>query len=243
MNAVIRISDVAYKRGLAWIAGGWRIFRGAPLVWMGLGAGWMLITFGLVLVPVIGGVVANLLQPVFFASFARAAAKQRAGGRIEAGDLFAGFRRPLRPLVNIGAILLVAELGIFLLMSLLGLPGMAGAEGEQLTIEEYLAALQGNEWILVVGLLLTAIVKGALWFAPALLAFRDLSTAHAIRWSVFAALSNIGAMVTYGIALTVVVAAAILPYGLGLLVAVPVMLASTYAGYAEVFGAPEDGAG
>jgi uncharacterized membrane protein len=119
-------------------------------------------------------------------------------------------------------------------MSMLGLPGVSDAE-EVATLADYVRALQGKEWILVVGVLLTALVKGALWFAPALLAFHELSTAHAIRWSVFAALSNLGAMLAYGIALTVVFVAGALPWGLGLLVVIPVMVASTYTGYAEVF--------
>jgi uncharacterized membrane protein len=89
-----------------------------------------------------------------------------------------------------------------------------------------------------VGLALTAVVKGALWFAPALLAFHELSTAHAIRWSLFAALSNVGAMLAYGIALTVVFVAGALPWGLGLLVVIPMMVASTYTGYADVFEEP-----
>jgi len=212
------------------------------MVWMGLSAGWMLITLALVLVPVIGGVAANLLQPVFFASFAIAARKQLAGEAPEMGDLFLGFKRPLRPLVNLGAILLVAEIGIFFLMSLLGLPGVGEAD-EVVTVTDYVRALQGKEWILLVGLALTAVVKGALWFAPALLAFHDLSTAHAIRWSLFAALSNVGAMLAYGIALTVLFVAGALPWGLGLLVVIPMMVASTYTGYADVFEeppAPED---
>jgi hypothetical protein len=206
--------------------------------WIGLSAGWMVITLGLVFVPLLGPVVANLLQPVFFASFALAAAKQAAGGRIEMGDLFVGFRRPLRPLVNIGAMLLLAELAIFLAMSLLGLPSVGRADSEAPTVNEYIAALQGKEWILLVGLALTALVKGALWFAPALLAFHDLPTAHAVRWSVFAALSNAGPMLAYGIALTVAFVAGILPWGLGLLVVIPVMVGSTYAGYADVFEDP-----
>ena len=70
MDSPIRVRDVRSSRGAAWLAGGWRHFRGAPLVWMGLSAGWMLITLALVLVPVAGGVIANLLQPAFFASFA-----------------------------------------------------------------------------------------------------------------------------------------------------------------------------
>ena len=234
MDSPIRVRDVRSSRGPAWLAGGWGHFRRSPLVWMGLSAGWMLITLALVLVPVIGGVVANLLQPVFFASFAMAARRQLDGEAPEMGDLFLGFRRPLRPLVNLGAILLVAEIAIFFLMSMLGLPGVSDAE-EVATLADYVSALQGKEWILVVGVLLTALVKGALWFAPALLAFHDITTAHAIRWSLFAAVSNLGAMLAYGIALTVVFVAGALPWGLGLLVVIPVMVASTYTGYAEVF--------
>lgn len=234
MDSPIRVRDVRSSRGPAWLAGGWGHFRRSPLVWMGLSAGWMLITLALVLVPVIGGVVANLLQPVFFASFAMAAHRQLDGEAPEMGDLFLGFRRPLRPLVNLGAILLVAEIAIFFLMSMLGLPGVSDAE-EVATLADYVSALQGKEWILVVGVLLTALVKGALWFAPALLAFHDITTAHAIRWSLFAAVSNLGAMLAYGIALTVVFVAGALPWGLGLLVVIPVMVASTYTGYAEVF--------
>jgi uncharacterized membrane protein len=204
------------------------------MAWMGLSAGWMLITLALVLVPLVGGVVANLLQPVFFAGFAMAARGQLSGSAPSMGDLFAGFRRPLRPLVNLGAILLLAEIAIFFVMSLLGLPGV-GEGDEVVTVTDYVKALKGKEWILLVGVALTALVKGALWFAPALLAFHDLSTAHSIRWSVFAALSNVGAMLAYGVALTVVFVAGALPWGLGLIVAIPVMVASTYTGYAEVF--------
>ena len=240
MDSPIRVRDVRSSRGPAWLAGGWKHFRGAPMVWMGLSAGWMLITLALVLVPVIGGVAANLLQPVFFASFAMTARKQLAGEAPEMGDLFLGFRRPLRPLINLGALLLAVEIAIFYLMAALGLPGMgAGDEaGEIATIADYVRLLQGLEWILLVGLVLTALVKGALWFAPALLAFHELSTAHAIRWSLFAALSNVGAMLAYGIALTVVFVAGALPWGLGLLVVIPVMVASTYTGYADVFEEP-----
>lgn len=156
---------------------GWTFFRGRPLVWMGMGAGWIVITLGLLMVPIIGGIAANVLQPVFFASFAIAARKQENGETIEMGELFAGFRRPLMPLANLGAIPLLAELAIFALLALLGLPGLtADAEGA-VSMADFVREMQGKEWILLVGLVLTAIVKGALWFAPAVLAFHDMNTA------------------------------------------------------------------
>lgn len=200
-----------------------------------MGAGWIVITLGLVMVPIVGGIAANVLQPVFFASFALAARKQELGDAIEMGDLFSGFRRPLMPLANLGAILLLAELAIFALLALLGLPGLSANDQGTVSMADFARELQGKEWIIVVGLVLTAIVKGALWFAPAVLAFHEMSTAHAIRWSLFAALSNLGAMALYGIVLTIAMAAAILPWGLGLMIVIPVMVASTYVGYREVF--------
>jgi uncharacterized membrane protein len=202
---------------------------------MGLGAGWIVITLGLVMVPIVGGIAANVLQPVFFASFALAARKQEQGGAVEMSDLFSGFRRPLMPLANLGAILLLAELAIFALLALLGLPGLSANDEGTVSMADFARELQGKEWILLVGLVLTAIVKGALWFAPAVLAFHEMTTAHAIRWSLFAALSNLGAMALYGLVLTIAMAAAILPWGLGLMIVIPVMVASTYSGYREVF--------
>ena len=243
MASALRVRDRRSSRGIAWLAGGWSLFKGRPIAWIAMGTGWMAITLGLLVVPLVGGVVANLLQPVFFASFALAAAKQAAGGPVEVGDLFAGFQRPLKPLINLGAILLVAEIGIFALLALLGLPGLETKEGQGPNLAEFARQLQGREWILVVGVALTAVVKGALWFAPALLAFHELTTAHALRWSVYAALSNLGAMLVYGVALTLAFAVGILPWGLGLLVVIPVMLASTWAGYADVFEDEGEGEG
>lgn len=238
-DAPIRVRDVPARSGAAWLAAGWQLFRRKPWAWIGLAAGWMVITLGLVMVPLIGGVVANLLQPVFFASFALAAHRQRGGQSIDMGSLFAGFRRPLRPLINVGALLLAAELLVFVAMGALGLPGLTpGEKGAVFDMRAWVEALQGKEWILVVGALLTGLVKGALWFTPALLAFHDLTTAHALRWSVYAALSNLGAMLVYGVVLTALFVAGALPWGLGLLVAIPVMVASTYTGFADVFGEP-----
>jgi uncharacterized membrane protein len=100
--------------------------------------------------------------------------------------------------------------------------------------------IQGKEWILAVGLVLTLAVKGALWFAPPLIAFHGMSTSHAMRWSMYAALANIGAMLLYGVVLMALFLVAVLPWALGLILFMPVMAISTYVGYREVFeSAPE----
>jgi len=234
MDAAINVAEIKASRGAAWLAESFTLFRRAPLAWLGLCAGWIAITFGLILMPFIGGVIANFLQPVFFASFAIAAYRQGAGERVVVADLFSGFKRNVRPLVNLGALLLLAEIAIFAFMALLGLP-MAATGDRAFTLDEYVGALKGKEWILSTGFLLTVIVKGALWFAPPLIAFHGMTTVQAIRWSVFAAISNLGAMIVYGSLLLGVFLLALIPWALGLIVVIPMMVISSYVGYREVF--------
>jgi hypothetical protein len=231
----LAVSEVPAKRGLAWLKEGFALFRARPAAWIGISVGWLAITLALAMIPIVGGVLANFLQPVFFAGVMIAARKQLGGDGIDVPDLFSGFRRNLRQLIQIGAILLLGELAVFALMGLMGLP-IFGEGNAAMSVQEFLASLEDRGWILIFGLVLTAALKGAFWFTPGLLAFNDLSTSAAIRWSAYAALANLGVMIAYGVALTAMVFVALLPWGLGLFVAVPVMLASNYIGYREVFG-------
>jgi uncharacterized membrane protein len=236
MDGTVRVAEVPASRGARWLSEAFGLFRQRPMAWIGLCAAWLAITFSLILVPIIGGVIANFLQPVFFASFAIAAYRQAAGETVSTGDLFLGFRRNLRALVTLGAILLMAEIAIFALMAAMGMP--LAAEGDRnFTIQEYVETLRGKEWILAVGFLLTVTVKGALWFAPPLIAFHQMSTAHAMRWSVYAALSNLGAMIVYGACLLGLFFLGAIPWLLGMLVVVPMMVISTFIGYRDVFEA------
>lgn len=234
MDVTIRVTEVSANRGAAWLSEAFGIFRRKPLAWIGLSMGWLVITFGLFLMPFIGGVVANFLQPVFFASFAIAAYRQSQGESVTMGDLFSGFKRNVRALINLGALLLIAEIAIFAVMAVLGLP-MAAGDGGNFTVSEYVQVLKGKEWILIIGFILTVAVKGAVWFAPQLIAFHGMSTSHAIRWSVYAALANVGAMLVYGSVLLLIFFMGLLPWALGLLVVIPMMLISTFVGYREVF--------
>ena len=234
MDASVKVAEISASRGAAWLGEAFRLFRGASLTWIGMCAGWIIITFGLMLVPLIGMVASNFLQPVFFASFAVAAYKQRAGEKITINELFSGFRHHVRELVNLGALLLLAQLAVLVLMALLGLP-TAGSNDQELSIEEYVALMKGKEWIFLVGFLLTAVIKGALWFAPPLIAFHGMSTTQAMRWSLYAAIANIGAMLVYGIVLLGLFIIGLIPWALGLVVVIPLAAISTYVGYREVF--------
>lgn len=234
MDATMKVAEVPASRGAAWLGEAFRLFRGAPLTWVGLCAGWILITFALMLVPLVGMVASNFLQPVFFASFAICAYKQTAGERITMNDLFAGFRHNVRALINLGALLLLAQLVILVIMAMLGLPTASSGDRET-SIAEYVELLKGKEWILAIGFILTVLVKGAVWFAPPLIAFHGMSTMQAMRWSLFASISNLGAMMVYAAVLLGIFIIALIPWALGLILVIPVAAISTYVGYREVF--------
>jgi hypothetical protein len=233
MDSTIRVAELPARRGGAWLADAFHLFRRQPLAWIALCVGWLVIWFGLLIIPLIGPVLSNLLQPVFFASFAIAAYKQGAGERITMGELFSGFRRNARGLVNLGLIMMLAQLASVFLMKALGLPGWPA--DREFDLVAYAEMLRESSWIVAAGFAVMALASGALWFAPQLIVFHDMSVSHAIRWSVYAALANVGAMVLYGVLLVVLLIVAWVPLGVGLLVMVPVMVISTYTGYRDVF--------
>lgn len=239
MDGSIRVTEIPASRGASWLAASWRLFSAAPLAWVGLCAGWIAVTFALLIIPYVGMVAAHFLQPAFFASFAIAAYRQSAGEKIVMQDLFSGFRRNLKALVNLGAVLVMAKLVIFTAMALLGLPVLESGYGEpEVNVAELADALSGKEWILFLGIGLLALVEAALWFAPQLIAFQGMGTVQAIRWSAYAAVSNAGALIVFGICVFAMLIVALLPWALGLIVALPLMAISTYVGYHEVFEAP-----
>jgi len=238
MDTALKVAELRAGRGVAWLTGAFTLFRGAPLQWVGLCVGWLSITILLLAIRMpfnVGLVIASVLQPVFFAGFAITAFRQMAGERVVMGDLFRGFRRNLRALVNLGAVLFTAEILVVLLMHSLGLPSWP--EDRPFNMQEYAELLRGREWVIATGFLLSVLVKGALWFAPPLIAFHEMPTTHAMRWSLYAALTNIGAMIVYGVALAALFLAGWLTFGIGFIVVLPMMAISTYAGYREVFEA------
>ena len=75
----------------------------------------------------------------------------------------------------------------------------------------------------------------ALWFAPALIVFDNLKPVDAMKASFFACLKNMVPFLLYSIILLVLCVIAAIPLCLGFLVLGPVIIASIYAGYRDVF--------
>ena len=75
----------------------------------------------------------------------------------------------------------------------------------------------------------------AMWFAPPLVVFHGQGAAEAMKASFVACLKNVVPFLLYSVILFLAAIAASIPFGLGWLVLGPVLAASLYTGYRDVF--------
>ena len=232
----MRLVDVPSADGAQWIRRAWALYRRAPLQWTLVMLVWLAISLAVPLLLPIVAAAAILLEPGLFAGLMIACRIAEEGGTPSPRHIFAAFRVNARALVTAGFVMAVGYMLIVLLVNALGLPRLTlTADGQSIDFETFALALDAKLWVASLGLALVALWKGALWFVAPLLAFHRMSAGHAIRWSIYAFLSNFGAMACYAALITAIYFAALLPYGAGLLIALPVMTLSNYAAYKAVF--------
>lgn len=233
----MRVVEVPMKDALRWFAQGWREhFVKAPLAWLALLGLWLIATIVLLVIPLIGQVAANILQPAFFAGIMLACRAQERGAEPQMNSLIAAFKQHAQPLIVAGCVIFFVELLVVMLVMSLGLPEVqATSDGKSIDFAGFRAAMDGKEWIAVIFFVLVGLIKGVFWFVPPLLAFHDMKASAAIRWSVYAFLSNFGAIFLYGVLVVGLFMLVILTYGAAMIVALPLMAITNYTGYKAMF--------
>lgn len=212
------------------------LFRAQPVGWISLVSAWLLASLGLSLVPFIGAAIAGILQPGFFGGFVIAARDQELGQPVGAHQLLAAFRCNGRAFATIGSITLLANLMVVGILGFLGLPLNIAQDGDGIPdMRAYAHSLEGKEWMLWLGIVLSMSIKGALWFTAAILALNQMPATHAIRWSCYALIANFFPTMVFGAAMTVIFVLATLPFMLGLLVAMPIFAIAHYVSYRDLF--------
>jgi hypothetical protein len=195
-------------------------------------------------VPVVGGLLAPILKPLFAVGFLAAAWTQERGGVPEVRLLFQGFRSNVRALVALGvffvlgmtmAIGATAAIDGGRLFDLIANP--APPDLDQDAVARRLADTLADPRV-ELGMLFAALCAIptllALWWAPALVVFQDAGAMTALAVSLRAALANWRPIVQYALIVFVfggalptlagTVISLILPAPLGHAVAVGLML-------------------
>lgn len=222
-------------RGVAWWSEGWALFMKNPGLNIVLSLILCVITFVLAIIPFLGSLALSLIFPAFLGSWMLIARKLESGGTPEVGDLFLGFKEKLTPLITIGGLVLAATIVLMVIFFVLG----AGAAIGGAVVGGRGGAAAGFGMVALSGLIGLAygfVVGLALFFAPALVVFQDMSAVDAMKTSFAAGLKNIVAFIIFGVLYIVAAIVASIPLGLGWLVLVPVLLFAVYRAYSDVFG-------
>jgi uncharacterized membrane protein len=247
-------------RGVAWVGEGWALFKQVPLTWILI----MLILFGINMVvgfiPLIGGMLGYLIGPLLTVGVLAFARELDHGRDAELNQLFIGFQTKdkMWPLVGVGGLYLVTLMVIVVIaMIIIGVMVIAGggaqalasaaaATTEQQTLQAVMDLMTHNNlglWIMLVILIMVALMMLAamiFWFVPGLVFYANVSLMDAV-WESFAALCrNWLSLLVYSVVVLVVALVACIPLGLGLFVAIPVLMASNYACFRDIFGRRPD---
>src|SRR5690349_1222135 len=224
--------------GWDWIVEGWGLFTKAPLMWILSLIVIFVVAVILGLVPIIGQLAFQLLQGVIAAGFMVACRSLEKGGEFEIEHLTAGFSKRFVPLLIVGVLLLLGYIAILLVfMAFVGV-GILGAFATG-DAENAARAIMASMGSIAIGTLVTLALMvpllAAYWFAPALVMMHDMKPMAAMKESFFACFRNFVPFLVYGIVMMIAAFVAVLPFGLGMLVWVPVAIASTYVAYRQIF--------
>ena len=233
-SAVPQVRTLEAGRGLAWWTEAWPMFTKNAGMWIVLGLILLVIFIVLGFIPVLGGIASALLAPVFVAGWLLTVRKAEAGGAIEVGDLFQGFKDKLVPLVVLGAILLAVSIVVFLIVGMLGFGAVMGM-GAASSSAGMATAMGAGFLSLLVLLAVGFLMAMAFWFAPGLVVFRNVAPIDALQASFSASLKNIVPFLLYGVIYIVAAVVASIPFGLGWVVLVPVLMLTMYVSYKDLF--------
>lgn len=224
--------------GWDWIVQGWRLFARAPLMWILSLLILFILAAAVSLIPFLGSLLFQLVQAVLAGGFMVACRSLEKGGEFELEHLFAGFQRRFVPLLVVGLLFMLGWIVILLVFAMFAGFAILGAvlAGDPNNIWPAIAASAGSLMLgTLVVLALMVPLMAAYWFAPALVMMHDVAPVAAMKESLVACLRNFVPFLVYGLVMFVALIIAAIPFGLGLLVWVPVAITSTYAAYRQIF--------
>ncbi len=226
---------------MEWLKTGYRLFIPAVVPWMGMSAAFFLAAFGISLIPLIGPLALELASPFLVAAYMAAAEAAERGEPTGLIHFGAGFYRGRNALLVIGIVYLAAHLLVGQVMALIGGDAVQrllalSLQPQEMDPEQMRALLDQAMPALLTGTLLFVPVLMATWFAPALALFEDFPAGKAMFWSFWSCLVNWRPLLVYGLLLALLgLVAIIIPFGLGLLLFLPLAMTSTYAAYRAQF--------
>lgn len=234
-NFVAAGKTVPTGNGWSWISAAWSLFRAEAGTWIGIVVALAVIFIVLAVIPILGPIASFVLGPVFTGGLVIASRTTDQGGDMRFSQLFAGFKHRFGALAGVGALYLAGMVAIIFLVSLFTGVGMFSVLGGAASPEVLAAAGATLAIAMLVMLALTLPLVMAIWFAPPLVVFHEMGAVEAMKASFLGCLKNMLPFLLYGVVLLVAAVVASVPLFLGWLVLGPVIAASVYTAYRDIY--------
>lgn len=217
--------------GWRWLADGFTYFKLDPGTWIGIMIIGFIIMLVLNFIPFIN-MVAGFTTYIWMGGLMLGCKAQYENQPLKIEHLFAGFTNQLGNLLGVGIVSSVLTMLIFYLtMKDTGLALMSGSEVNPETLQ--LTTDFALSFAIAMALVLPIIMF--VWFAPALIIINKLPLMTAMKMSFQGCIRNVLPFLVYGIVSMVLLFFAALPLGLGLLIVVPMIYASIFRSYHQIF--------
>lgn len=223
---------VSAGNGWQWIVSAWTLFKQAPAMWMVVVLIVMGISMVLGMVPFLGPLAQNLAWPFMFGAIALFADDVYKGRTADVA-VFGNITAHTAPLLVLGLIYLggIVALLAVAFVPILGLSGLGFFAGSSPEL-----AFDKRIWIgFLIYFVLAIPFMMSTYFAPILVVLQGKAPLDALRLSLRAGVRNILPMIVFMLGLMALGLLATLPLLLGWFVLIPVMFATSYASYRDIF--------
>lgn len=233
-----------FGTGFNWISDAFGIFSRSVLGWIGFAIVLFVILLAFGMVPLIGQFMFNLISPIIVAGALVSARNLERGEAMKPEDFMAGFSEKPVPLLIVGALYMVGSMIItavfvMIVITMIGTTIFSAILDPARVAEiATIGTLLGLSVAALVALALYVPLLMAYWFAVPLVHFHGMSPGAAMKTSFVGCLKNILPFLLYGIVSLVLLIVAVIPFGLGLLVMVPVLMITVYTSYKDAFLKP-----
>jgi uncharacterized membrane protein len=236
----MEISSMDLNRGWGLYGRGWNNFKRAPLTWVLTIIVFMVISLVLNLIPLLGSLALAVLTPALVAGLLKMAHDVERGETVGVGHLFLPLQDAQRrmPLLLLGVLALFAAIVMVVVMALfmggaMTVTSVAGGEAGAFPMAGI------GFFGLLVMFLLYLLIFAALAFAIPLVYFRGVPIEAGVMGSLRGTVANLGPLIIFSLIYLVLAFIAMIPFGLGLLILGPVVLAAMYGAYSEIFPEPQ----
>jgi len=230
-------------RGWTWIKQGYQLIMISPILSIATAFIGALAIFVAMLIPLIGPLLAVVLMPLMLAGYMRICRALEEGEEVELIDLLAGFKKNASALGSLGAVLMLGMLFASGVMVFVGGDALATlmeevrATDNPQVLMDALSTAGGNvAFAILLGFTLVLMLIVAWQYAPMLVFFSDMTPFAALRASFVGTMRNIVPYTLYSLIMQVVaVILGVLPFGIGMIILLPLGLTSLYVSYRNIF--------